>query len=63
MPPCYAGHCHGTKLMIWVSYYAGHATLMKSVVKPGYEFDQLLVLGTLNLWSNFQSSYVPAQKK
>ena len=33
--------------LICVSCYAGHATLMKSVLKPGYEFDQLLVLGTL----------------
>ena len=33
--------------LIRVSCYAGHATLMKSVLKPGYEFDQLLVLGTL----------------
>lgn len=28
--------------------YAGHATLFKSVLKPGYEFDQLLVLGILH---------------
>ena len=26
--------------------HAGQATLMKSVLKPGYKFDQLLVLGT-----------------
>lgn len=26
--------------------HAGQATLMKSVLKPGYNFDKLLVLGT-----------------
>lgn len=32
-------------LIISVLSYAGQAALLKSVLKPGYEFDQLLVLG------------------
>lgn len=28
------------------AYCAGQATLLKSVLKPGFNFDQLLVLGT-----------------
>lgn len=29
-----------------VFHFADQAALLKSVLKPGYEFDQLLVLGT-----------------
>lgn len=30
--------------------HTGFAALMKSALKPGYEFDQLLVLGTHNVF-------------
>lgn len=33
--------------------HAGQAALMKSVLKPGYNFDQLLVLGTFMIFSIF----------
>lgn len=36
--------CDGVQL-ISCSYFSGHASLMKSLLKPGYEFDELLVLG------------------
>ena len=32
-------------LLIVAACYTGQATLMKSILKPGYKFDQLLVLG------------------
>lgn len=56
--------------LICVSCYAGHATLMKSVLKPGYEFDQLLVLGTLQslavnslTFSNILNFFAKTKKK
>lgn len=30
--------------------------MMKSVIKPGYEFDQLLVLGNIMLFLSYASS-------
>uniref|UniRef100_A0A2N9FCM1 S1 motif domain-containing protein n=1 Tax=Fagus sylvatica TaxID=28930 RepID=A0A2N9FCM1_FAGSY len=38
------GYSKGTISTEHLADHHGHATLMKSVVKPGYEFDQLLVL-------------------
>ena len=35
----------------------GHAALMKSTLKPGYEFDQLLVLGILVICSFHSMPY------
>ncbi|KAJ0028110.1 hypothetical protein Pint_36333 [Pistacia integerrima] len=38
------GYSKGTISTEHLADHHGHATLMKSVIKPGYEFDQLLVL-------------------
>ena len=38
-------------LLTVATFYAGQANFMKSVLKPGYNFDQLLVLGMFNICS------------